>query len=121
MEVVVEILVELFGELLLGAIGSVFNKELPSTPTTRAARLLGYALLGGLLGALTLPLFPEHRLRSPELRLAWLCAAPVVGGLSLSVTTGLLKRQAGLVRPWPLLYGAALVGVSNAVRFFALG
>lgn len=121
MELVVEILLELFGEVLLGAVGSAFNQELPSTPATRAYRLLGYALLGALLGGLTLPLFPTHRLQDAELRLAWLVAAPVVGALSLSITTGLLKRQQGLLRPWPMAYGAALVGVSNAVRFFALG
>lgn len=121
MEVVVELLLEVFGEVLLGAVGSVFNKELPATPATRLYRLLGYAVLGGLFGGASLWLSPTHRLRSEELRLAWLVAAPLVGAFSMSVTTGLLKRQSGLLRPWPMLYGATLVGVSNAVRFVALG
>jgi hypothetical protein len=94
MEVVVEVVLELFGEVLLG-----------------------YATRGAILGWLSLFPFPHHRLSDPSLRLAWLFAAPVVGGLAMSVMRGLLKRQEALVRLWPVLYGGAFVGAVNLVRY----
>lgn len=87
-----EILFELLAELLFQVLGEVlvelglqslaqpFRKQ----PNVWLA-VLGYALLGALLGALSLWLFPSHFTREGWPRLANLVFTPVIAGFAMTL------------------------------------
>lgn len=121
MELVIELLVELFGEVLLGALISVFDGTLPDTTAARVYRALGYLTLGALGGWLSTLVLTSPTLSWKALRVAWLVVAPVVGGASLSVAKALRVGRQRWLTPWAFTYGALLVGAWNTWRFVALG
>lgn len=121
MELVFELLVELFGEVLLGAVVSVFDCSLPDGTGARAYRALGYATLGLLGGWLSTFVLAAPTLTSRPLRVAWLLVAPVVGGVTVSVVKALKSGRSRWLTPWAFTSGALLVGVWNTWRFVALG
>lgn len=121
MELLLEFILEIFGEVFLGAAVSVFDDRLPDEMGTRLSRLFGYLVLGTLFGFLSTLVFPTPTLSTRSLRVAWLFAAPLVGGLSMSLVKALRSDHPGWLRPWAMAYGAALVGAVNLCRFLVLG
>ncbi|MEW5743417.1 MAG: hypothetical protein AB1938_31190 [Myxococcota bacterium] len=120
MELLLEILLEAVVQVLLGAVLSIFDERLPPATGTRLYRLLGYFLLGGFFGWLSTLFFPRPTLSAEAARLAWLFAAPVLGGLAMCAVKALKRGWSGWLTPWAFSYGAALVGTVNAWRYFAL-
>lgn len=120
MELLLEIVIELFGEVLLGAVVSIFDGDAPKGTGIRLYRLLGYLVLGCVVGLLSTLAFPRHTLNSPTLRVAWLAVAPLVGAFAMSLMKALRSGRPGWLRPWPMAYGAVLVGTVNLWRFLAL-
>lgn len=92
MEFLIELLLELFGEVLLQVLGELLaewgvyltrptERRKPSHPLVS---LLGYALLGLLIGALSLLLLPHSLLPGKGLRLANLVLSPLLSGAVLA-------------------------------------
>jgi hypothetical protein len=121
MEFVVELVLEVLGDGLIGAVLSIFDSRLPNQTGTRVSRLIGYLVVGAVLGWLSTLVRPTPTLSSPALRVAWLLVAPLIGGTSMSVVKAALTGGAPWLRPWSVAYGAALVGTVNLWRFVALG
>lgn len=121
MELLVEIFGELFFEVLVTAVFSVFDARLPETRNIQLFRWLGFAVLGVILGALSAWLLPAHFITRPELRFAWLFVGPVAGGLSMLAFEALWRRREPAPwNAWHFVHGATLTGVITTLRFFAL-
>lgn len=95
-----EVLLQIFGEVLIGWVGRSITRLLgfrtagdsinaASQPHPVVAAL-GYGLLGGMVGGLTLLVFPRDSLSAPPLRVINLFFAPVLVGLFVVM---LGKRQ----------------------------
>jgi hypothetical protein len=123
-EVVVELLLELVlqvvAELLieLGVRGAARLGKRESKPLVAA---LGYALLGALLGAASLWLWPQALL-DDSLRIAQLIVSPLLAG-AMMAGIGVLVRRRGLatVRIESFFYGWLLAFSLSLVRFLAAG
>jgi len=92
-----EILEALFGfllgavlDLLLRAVREVFNTtEIESPGLAR----LGYVLLGGLSGGLSVFLFPHRIIHNPRMPGFSLVVSPVIVGLLMALTGSILRRR----------------------------
>ena len=87
-----EILVELLAELLFQVLGEVLVElglHTLAQPFRKQPNIwlavLGYAMLGALLGALSLWAFPGHFTRSGWPRLLNLVVTPVLAGLAMTL------------------------------------
>ncbi|WP_457418845.1 hypothetical protein [Roseateles sp. P5_E7] len=87
-----EILFELLAELLFQIVGEVLVElglHSLAEPFRRKPNVwlavLGYALLGALLGALSLWAFPNHLTRDGWPRLANLVVTPVIAGVAMAL------------------------------------
>jgi hypothetical protein len=130
-EIIAEVLVALLqfvGEALLQIAGqalaelgwySVFEAIAPSRPPFRIVGILGHAILGAMLGGLSLLLLPKHLAIGTGLRIATLAFAPVLSALATIPGAAILRRlgRTPNTRWW---FGNAYVfGLSFAiVRFF---
>jgi multisubunit Na+/H+ antiporter MnhG subunit len=104
MEFLFEILFEIFGEIILSLIfeglaelgfhkaASVYSK--PRHPVISG---IGYLLLGGLAGGLSLVIFPESFVHTESLKLVNLFVTPVLLGL-IMVMIGKLREKKGQER-----------------------
>ena len=115
-EILIEVLVDLFGEVLLDivvhAVGG--RRESPAV-----LRLLFFASMGGVVGALSLLVLPRHFIRSSDLRLVALAITPIVAGALFSwVGRSRRKRDrqaSALEAFWPAFSCALAMAV---VRYF---
>jgi len=118
-DAVVELLVEVFGELLfeVGAslVTAPLDGRLQGSAGGRAARLLGYILLGVLAGALSAWLF-HGRWLDPAWAKAWLALSPLVGGTVFLVAHRLRR---GDWKAWWWVEGATFALALTLVRFIA--
>lgn len=121
MEIIFELLGELLFETLFTAVLSVFDARLPGTRNIQLFRWLGFLVLGGILGGLSVLVFPAHFIRREELRLAWLIAAPLVGGVSMLCFEAFWRRREPAPwNAWHFAHGATLTGVIALCRFLAI-
>lgn len=88
-ELLLQIVIEMLGELGLRALGEPFRKK--RHPYLSA---LGYAVLGAVAGVLSLGVFPDH-LVAPPFRIANLILTPLLVGLMMSAL-GAWRAQQGL-------------------------
>ncbi len=120
-----EILIQLFGEFVLQAIGEVllelglhavaepFRKE--ANPWVAA---LGYTMFGAAFGGISLLAFPAHLTPAGALRIANLVLTPlVVGAIMSSVGAWRAKRGDALFRIDRFSYGFLFAFALAAVRF----
>jgi hypothetical protein len=121
MEFVVELVLELLGDGLISAVLSVFESRLPDELGTRVSRLVGFFVVGAVLGWVSTIVRPAPSFSWPAVRVVWLLVAPVIGGTSMSVVKAALTGGAPWLRPWSFASGAVLVGTVNLWRFVALG
>jgi len=94
LEIVAEALIEyVFGallDLLFRAIREVVTKsEIESPGLAR----LGYVLLGGLSGGLSVFLFPHRIIHNPRMPGFSLVVSPVIVGLLMALTGSVLRRR----------------------------
>ncbi len=93
LELLLELIFQVFGELLvelgLHAVAEPFRKQ----PSVWVA-VLGYVLLGGIVGALSLWLMPQHLTRDGWPRLANLVVTPVIAGFAMTLM-GLWRSRRG--------------------------
>jgi hypothetical protein len=114
-----EFLLQLAAQALAG-LGwySVREALRPSSPPLRIPGLLGHAVIGTILGGLSLLIFPQHFAISTALRITTVVVAPLMSALAVVPTAGLLRRffPAINIRWW--FGNAYMFGLSFAlVRF----
>jgi hypothetical protein len=86
-ELVLQFVVEMLFELGLHALAEPFQRK--PNPLVAA---LGYVLIGCVLGALTLLVFPTYMVRIPILRWVNLVLTPVLVGIAM-VLVGMWRQQ----------------------------
>ena len=101
MEVILEFFFSIFGEMLLQLLAEVLldlgMDSLAETVRSRKKRnpvyaFFGYALLGGLIGGLSLLIFPELLLDNKSHAIGNMIITPLVAGLMM-MSIGLIKRR----------------------------
>ena len=119
MEFIVELILELFGEVLLQIVfealaeaGLHVVRRSDRPPAHPALLGLGYALLGLIAGAVSLWVLPHSLMHTRFGRIACLLLAPVASGLAM-----------GLLGAWRQRRGQAVVGLDRFAYgyVFALG
>jgi hypothetical protein len=94
-------LLQLLGEVLLQCIGealaelgwySIREAIRPSRPPRRAMALIGHALIGIVLGALSLLIFPKHFAVGASLRAFTLFFGPFMSALAMVSAAGFIRR-----------------------------
>lgn len=103
MEALLEILLEIFGELILqvvfealAEVGIHLTRKGPPQPRRPVLLVVGYATLGVLAGLLSLLLFSDSLAHSPNGRLATLLLVPLLAALS-TVMIGRFRVRKGQV------------------------
>ena len=106
MEVLFELLFEFFGEVILqvvfealAEVGIHLRRDAQRDPESRSAwrLVLGYPLLGAILGGLSLLLFPNSLAHAHAARIATFLLAPVAAGLAM-VALGAWRARHGQQR-----------------------
>ena len=119
MEFIVELILELFGEVLLQIVfealaeaGLHVVRRSDRPPAHPALLAFGYALLGLIAGAVSLWVLPHSLMHTRNGRIACLLLAPVASGLAM-----------GLLGAWRQRRGQAVVGLDRFAYgyLFALG
>lgn len=112
-EFVLQVLGEALVELGFHSLAEPFRK--PPNPWLAA---LGYALLGALLGGLSLLVFPNNLVPEPW-RLANLIATPLaVGGMMAAIGAWRLRRGQPVLRIDKFAYGYLFALALASVRYF---
>lgn len=124
--VLLEFLFELLIELLGGALGNVIGDRVPRAAGARERprawwAFVAYALLGALLGAGSLLLWPTHFMPTLAGRWAYLLLSPVVAGLVLAAVGAWRRKQGRVVLAldtfgcgWGFAFAFALVRFAGA-------
>jgi hypothetical protein len=126
MEFIIEVLLELFGELLLQVVMQALAEaglhavrrpgERP--PPSPWLLVLGYGLLGLVVGGLSLLLFPHSLLHSRPARLVGLGLTPVASGLAMALLGAWrLRRGQPQLAMDRFAYGYLFALVVALVRF----
>ena len=128
MEVIFELLFEIFGEFLLqlvvqlfGDLGSnVFNSYRKRGPRRPIVSAIGHVFFGALLGGLSVLVFRHSFAHTEWMRWTALLGSPVVAG-AMSLVIGTRRRDAG--KDWVAFetfsYGFAFAFAFALVRFLA--
>ena len=80
-EVLIQMVVELFGEVVGHGMRETFRRPKPLVPWLAA---IGYLAWGALAGGLSLWLFPDNFITTPWLRIANLFLTPLLVGLMMA-------------------------------------
>lgn len=113
-----ELLLQAFGQLLIEVLGHVVMHPGRRTPPPPWLAVIGYALLGAAVGAISLHLLPAL-LVAPWLRVANVVLTPVASGL-LMMLVGSWRRKRGqaLLQLDSLACGYCFALAMALVRFF---
>jgi hypothetical protein len=127
MAFILEILIQLVGELLLQVVADMLVewgiqgvaqavKRQLASPLFAA---IGYILLGAVAGGISLLIFPRHLIRVPWLKFLGLAAVPLAAGVAMSLV-GWLRRRPGreLIRLDSFIYGFVFALAMTLIRFF---
>lgn len=120
-ELLVEFVLQLVFETLVEVGAHAFKRG--RAPMHPAAATVGYVLLGGLLGALSYAVFPQHVFSHPYAAVANLAVTPIVVGLAMgALGAWRVRRGKDLVRLDKFAYGYAFALAFALARFaFAAG
>ncbi|MFT3713699.1 MAG: hypothetical protein QM817_39070 [Archangium sp.] len=118
MEFVVEILATIFGDVLLGALVSLFDGKRSNDGAQQVLRQLGFAVLGAVFGVGSAISFPSLYLQDETWRRAWLMGSPVCAGLSVLLFHTVFFRAQN--KGWPMVHGATLAFVFTLTRYLIL-
>ena len=127
LEFILELLFEFFGEVLLqilfealaeAGLQFVRNARDRNAETSRWRAALGYALLGAIVGGISLAVFPHSIMRTTNGRIVTLLLAPVASGLAMSIIGAWRQKRGqqvlGIDR---FAYGYLFALVMAIVRF----
>jgi hypothetical protein len=115
-ELVLQFVIEGLAELGIRTVSEPFRRRPIRNPWLAA---LGYLLLGGIAGGISLLIFPTSMITSRKLRWANLFLTPLVAGLLMaSLGAWRKRRQQVLVRLDRFSYGFLFAFGMALVRFF---
>jgi hypothetical protein len=98
------------------ALAKVFDEKLPSPAV---ASFFGYGLLGVLVGAYSVIIFPHPLVHPSRIHGISLLVSPLIAGFVMSLIGSVLrKRDKNVVRIESFTYGFAFAFGMAAVRFF---
>ncbi len=117
MEVLLELLFSILGDVLVGVVASVFDGRSPAQ-VRHAGRLLIFVVLGMCAGALSTRLLPLGLLTGETLRVAWLVLSPCIAAVTVYVVHGHFFPK--LPRIWPVVHAATLALTVAVWRYVAL-
>lgn len=118
-ELLFEFVIQFVLEILVEMGAHILKRN--RSPVHPAIAVMGYLLLGGLLGGISYWIFPPHLIAHPYARIINLVVTPVAVGLALgAVGAWRSKRGKELVRLDKFAYGYAFALAFALVRF-ALG
>ena len=126
MEIIFEILFGFFGELVLQILGEVLLEiglHAVAEPFRRKPSpwlaAIGYAFIGGVIGGLSLLVFPEYLVANKSLRIANAALSPIVAGLSMAAMgKWRAKRRQAVLRIDKFSYGYLFALAFGMVRFW---
>jgi hypothetical protein len=128
--VILEVIIELFGELVLQLIGQLLAALGEHTvaahrtagPRSRALSILGHIMFGGIVGALSLLVVQHSLIDDPTARVVSLFASPIAAGAVTAAIGWLLRRNDRATVPLERFgYGFLFAFSFALVRFLALG
>jgi VIT1/CCC1 family predicted Fe2+/Mn2+ transporter len=118
-ELLLEFVLQLVFEAFVEAGAHAFKRG--RSPVHPAAATVGYVLLGGLLGALSCAIFPQHVFSHPYAAVANLIVTPIAVGLAMgALGAWRTRRGKDLVRLDKFAYGYAFA-LAFALARFAFG
>jgi VIT1/CCC1 family predicted Fe2+/Mn2+ transporter len=123
---VIEVIIEIVGELLIQVVGEVLIEagfQAVGEPLRRRPKpllaALGYLIFGAALGSLSLLIFPTHLTPAGIWRVANLVVAPLIAGLSMAALGAWRARRGDLVfRIDRFSYGYLFALAMALVRYF---
>jgi hypothetical protein len=121
----IEILFEVIGEFLIQVVGEVLVQlglhslaEPFRTPLNPFLAAIGYTIFGGILGGLTLLIFPAHLVPLPWRILNLIVTPWAVGGLMAAIGAWRARRGEPVLRIDRFVYGYLFALSLALVRFF---
>ena len=134
MEALIEIVLELFGEVLLQLFLQVLaevgihswrglrDPERHHPPANPVLATLGYLLFGTIVGGLSLLVMPDLFIVSTKLRMLNLLVTPFVSGLvMMALGAWRRRRDQPLVRMDKFAYGFTFAFAASAARYIVAG
>lgn len=116
-ELLLELLIQIFGELLFEFGLRTLTEPLRETPNPWLAGV-GYALFGAIFGSLSLCLLPHYMVTSPAWRWVNLLLTPFLAGVCMSLlSTWRTRRGQALVQIDRFSYGYLFALSFAVVRF----
>ena len=120
LELILELILGLFGEALLD--GALLLAGESDRAQRTALKMFLFALIGAAVGWVTLLIFPEHFIRNAQWRLAYLVVSPFVAAWLFSILGNVRarkgKRVSAVEEFWPAFAFALALAV---VRYFGAG
>jgi hypothetical protein len=114
-EVVLQIVAEGLFELGFYSLAEALNRKKRRNPILAS---IGYLLWGGVIGVVTIVIFPSLMIKNPVFRVLNLIITPIIAGVSMSVLGSLRKRKGqDLLRIDSFFYGALFAFGLAIVRF----
>jgi hypothetical protein len=118
MEFVVELVLTIFGDVLLGGLVSLFDGKRSDDGAQQLLRQIGFAVLGAVFGVGSAIAFPALYLQGETWRRAWLLGSPLCAALSVLLFHTVFFRAKSKV--WPMVHGATLAFVFTLTRYVIL-
>jgi hypothetical protein len=117
MELLLELILQIFGEFFLDILIHLFPKS--SRDLSVYLGIVVYALIGAIAGGVTLLVLPAHLIRSQELRIANLVITPLlVAALMAWIGAIRRSREKRIVQMEEFVYAYATALTFAVVRFF---
>jgi hypothetical protein len=114
-EVVLQIVAEGLFELGLYSLSEALNRKRRRNPILAS---IGYLLWGGIIGVVTVFIFPTLMIKNAALRILNLIISPIMAGLAMSAIGSWRKRKGqDLLRIDSFLYGALFAFGLAIVRY----
>ena len=125
MELVFELVFQVFGELLLqvffeamAELGFHSVRDTMKRPRNPGLSTIGFVLLGAVAGGLSLLIFPHSAIAEPDLRLANLFVTPALVGAAMALVGWVRQRKGqNLVRLDRFGYAFVFAFAMALVRF----
>lgn len=118
MDVFVEILLTIFGDVIAALLTSIFDGRRPTGPDKQLARLFGFFLIGLVAGWVSDLIFPTHFITNPTAQIVWLAVSPLTAAAGVFLFHLLFFPRED--RGWPMLHAATLSATIAMWRFLAL-
>lgn len=118
MDVFLEILLTIFGDVIAAFLTSIFDGRRPTGPDKQLARLFGFLIIGVVAGWVSGLVFPTHFITNPTAQIVWLAVSPLTAAFGVFLFHLLFFPRED--RGWPMVHAATLSATIAMWRFLAL-